>query len=304
MRIFKSRRSALMRALLAWLTLAGTSLMVSAPAVAQSRWPANWTDTIAPFRVIDNVHYVGSAGLSAWLITTPAGHILLDVGLPENAAMVERNIATLGFALRDVKIMINTHAHSDHSGGMAQLKRSTGARVLAMAGDRLALESGVYIGDEHNAAFKFPPVRVDQVLRDRDTVSLGGVTLTANLTAGHTAGCTSWTMPVMSGGQRHTVIFFCSASVAANRLAPRPQYPGIVADYRKTFARLKTINADVLLAPHAELFDLLRKRTALAGLTAGQLNPFVVPDELQRLVTRVEADFATELARQRRTSAR
>ena len=106
--------------------------------------PAAWTDTIAPFRVIDNVYYVGSAGLTAWLITTPKGHILLDVGLPQNAAMVERNIRRLGFRLRDVKIILNSHAHFDHSGGIAALKRATGARLFASAGDREALERGVY----------------------------------------------------------------------------------------------------------------------------------------------------------------
>ncbi len=269
------------------------------PALGQTTVPPAWTDTIAPFRAIDNIHYVGSAGLSAWLITTPAGHILIDVGMPGNAAMVERNIVTLGFALRDVKYLLNTHAHIDHSGGMAQLKRSTGARVMAMAGDRIALERGVYIGAETLRAFQFPPVRVDRVLRDRDTVAIGGVTLTANLTAGHSGGCTSWTMPVMSDGVRYTAVFFCSATVAGNRLAPRPQYPGIIADYHRTFARLKTIEAEVLLAPHAEFFDLRAKRAALSTRITGQRNPFIVPGEFQRMAARMEADFATELARQR-----
>lgn len=262
---------------------------------AAAQTPANWTDTIAPFRVIDNVHYVGSAGLSAWLITTPKGHILLDVGMPEFASTVERNIERLGFALSDVKVILNTHAHIDHSGGIAQLKRRTGAKLFAMAGDRAALEGGVYVGSEENASMKFPPVRVDSVLRDRSVVTLGGVTLTANLTAGHSAGCTTWTMPVRADGGRHTIAFFCSASVAANRLAPRPQYPGIIADYRRTFPRLKAMDVDVLLAPHAELFDLLGKR---ARLKPGQPNPFIVPGELRRLAGRVEAAFDVELAKQ------
>jgi metallo-beta-lactamase class B len=269
------------------------------PALGQMTVPPAWTDTIAPFRVIDNVHYVGSAGLSAWLITTPDGHILIDVGMPGNAAMVERNIVTLGFALRDVKYLLNTHAHIDHSGGMAQLKRSTGARVMAMVGDRVALERGVYVGAETLRAFQFPPVHVDRVLRDRDTVAIGGVTLTANLTAGHSGGCTSWTMPVMAGKVRYSAVFFCSATVAGNRLAPRPQYPGIIDDYRRTFARLKTIDAEVLLAPHAEFFDLRVKRAALALRAPGERNPFIVPGEFRRLAAQMEADFTTELARQR-----
>lgn len=265
----------------------------AAPAVAQA--PKAWTDTISPFRVIGNIHYVGSAGLSAWLITTPKGHILLDVGLPENAAMVERSIRRLGFRLRDVKIILNSHAHHDHSGGIARLKRRTGARFFASAGDREALERGAYAGSEEVAEYRFPPVRVDSVIPDGGTVTLGGVTLTANVTPGHTPGCTTWTLPVLSDGPRHTAAFFCSASVAANRLAPRPQYPGIVDDYRRTFARLKTIDADILFGGHTELFDLQAKRARLGG---GRPNPYIVPGELQRMAATMEAAFEKELARQ------
>ncbi|HYW52246.1 MAG TPA: subclass B3 metallo-beta-lactamase [Gemmatimonadaceae bacterium] len=257
--------------------------------------PTAWTDTIAPFRMIDNVHYVGSAGLSAFLITTPKGHILLDAGLPSNAPMVARNITRLGFALRDVRILLNSHAHYDHAGGLAALKRLTGARLFAMAGDTAALERGVYIGSESDASMRFPGVRVDSVLTDGSMVTLGGVTLTANLTAGHSAGCTSWSMPVTSDGAKHNAIFFCSASVAANRLAPRPQYPGIVADYRRTFARLRAVDADVFLAPHAELFDLRGKRGRIA---AGRPNPFIDAALLRQVTLQAEAAFTKELARQ------
>ena len=275
------------------------ALSLGSALVCQAQSPAAWTDTIAPFRVIDNVYYVGSAGLTAWLITTPKGHILLDVGLPQNAAMVERNIRRLGFRLRDVKIILNSHAHFDHSGGIAALKRSTGARLFASAGDREALERGVYIGSEDHTEFNFPPVHVDSLIADTGTVTLGGVTLTANITPGHTAGCTSWTLPVMSDGARHTAVFFCSASVAFNRLAPKAQYPGIVDDYRRSFARFRTIDADVFFAAHSELFDLRGKRARIA---AGGENPFIDAGALQRTVAEFEADFDKELARQRAAS--
>ena len=271
----------------------GAALCISSIVDAQT--PANWTDSTTPFRVIGNVHYVGSAGLSAWLITTPKGHILLDVGMPQNGTMVERNIERLGFTLTDVKIILNTHAHFDHAGGIAQLKRRTGAKLFTMAGDRAALERGVYVGSEAEVAYRFPAVRVDSVLHDSSTVTLGGVTLVANLTAGHSAGCTTWTMPVQADGGRHTIAFFCSASVAANRLTPRPQYPGIVDDYRRTFARLRALDADVLLAPHAEIFDLPGKR---ARLIVGKPNPFIEAGALRRLAVSLEAAFDTELARQ------
>lgn len=263
--------------------------------LAGAQQPAAWTDTIAPFRIIDNIHYVGSAGLSAFLVTTPKGHILLDAGLPANADMVARNIERLGFALRDVRILLNSHAHFDHAGGLAELRRRTGARLFAMAGDTAALERGVYVGSESDASMRFPPVAVDSVLVDGSTVTLGGVTLTANLTPGHTSGCTSWTLPIRADGGTHTAIVFCSTSVATNRLAPRPQYPGIVADYRRAFARLESMQADVFLAGHAELFDLRIKRDRNG---AGRPNAFIDASLLQRTIRASRAAFEQELARQ------
>jgi metallo-beta-lactamase class B len=256
--------------------------------------PPNWTTPTKPFRVIDDVYYVGTEGLSAWLITTPRGHILLDVGMPQNAALVEANIVKLGFRLKDVKILLNSHAHFDHSGGMAKLKADTGAKVWASAGDKPALETGVYPGWESRHDFDFPPVKVDRVITDGERISLGGRSLKVMITPGHTSGCTSYLMTVHDHGVRHKAFFFCSATVAANRLAPDPQYPGIVDDYRRTFQRLADIDADVLLAPHAEMFDLAAKR---ARRGAG-LNPFVVPGEARRFVATLREDFERQLAKQ------
>lgn len=267
---------------------------VGSAALAQ----ANWTRPTAPFRLADNLYYVGSEGLSAWLITTPAGHVLLDGGMPQGATLVEDSIRKLGFKPTDVKVLLNSHAHYDHSGALAQLKRDTGASLAAMAEDRSALESGTYLGWEEVAAYRTPPVKVDRVLRDGDTVSLGGVTLTAHRTPGHTAGCTTWTFPVRIDGTVRQALYYCSTSVAANRLASKergPQYPGIVADYQASFARLKTMHADVFLAPHGEQFDLAAKRARLAP---GRPSPFVDPGELPRVVAASQAAFETELARQ------
>jgi len=273
--------------------LAAAALALSTAGAAHAQ--ANWTQPFAPFRVIGNVYYVGSAGLSAWLISTPKGLILIDVGVPANADMVEKNIETLGFRVKDVKILLNSHAHFDHSGGLAKLKADSGAKLYASAGDRYALEKGVYPGWEERKALDFPPVKVDRVLHDGDTVRLGGVTLTARMTPGHTAGCTSYLMSVAEAKVKHTAFFFCSASVAANRLAPNPQYPGIIADYRKTFRVLSTIHADVYLAPHAEFYDLLGKRKRVAE---GQPNPFVQPGELEAAAGKFERDFDASLAKQ------
>lgn len=274
--------------------LLALTLLVT-PAQAQVN-PA-WTDTITPFRVIDNVHYVGSAGLSAWLLTSPAGHILIDVGMPENAPMVAAHITALGFRVRDVKIILNTHAHVDHAGGIAAMQRLTGARVMAMAGDTSALQRGYSFAPDDAAWLHYEPVRVDHVVRDGEVIALGTTRVTANATPGHSPGCTTWTMPLRDGGAPHTAVFFCSATVANNRLAPVEQYPGIIADFARTFARLKSIRADVLLPPHAEFFDLRAKRARQREHP--NVNPFVVPGEFAALVAELEKSFAVELARQR-----
>ena len=203
-----------------------------------------------------------------------------------------RNIAALGFKPGDVRWILNSHAHFDHAGGFAELKRLTGAKLAASAADTLALERGVYPGSEDRNVLNFPPVKVDRMLKDGDTVSVGGLTLTAHLTPGHTAGCTTWTFPVVQAGRRLQAIYYCSTSVAANRLTPNPQYPGIVADYRRTFAALKRYKADVFLAPHPEQFGLAEKRGK--GLPAALIDP----TELQRRVAASQADFERDLAKQ------
>jgi metallo-beta-lactamase class B len=259
-----------------------------------------WNKPTAPFRVIDDIYYVGTNGLGAWLIATPAGHILLDAALPESAPQIEDNIRALGFKLSDVRYLLNSHAHFDHSGGLAQLKRDTGAQLIASEGERSALEGGFYLGSEDVAAFAAPPVNVDRAVNDGDTVTLGGVTLTANITPGHTRGCTSWSMSVTDAGRELQVLFFCSSSVAANRLVGRPQYAGIVADYEKTFARAQSLRVDVFLAGHPEFFNLHEKR---ARMEQGGANPFIDSAEFHAYMRRSQSEFRRQLAAQGAASA-
>jgi len=276
-----------------WIALAGAAA-VGGVALAQG-WPAAWLKPAPPVKIADNLYYVGSEGLSAFLITTPKGHILIDGPMEQNVATVEANIKALGFKLSDVDILLNTHAHFDHAAGLARLKADTGAALLASAGDRPLLEKGVYPGSEDVAVLRFKPVKVDAVIKDRDTVTLGGVTLTANITPGHTPGCTTWTFPVKIDGVVRKAILWCSTTVAANRLAPKPQYPKIVADYRASFVRLGALKADVFLAPHPDQFGFAEKRAAAAP---GKPSPFVDPAELPRRIAESRAAFEAELARQ------
>jgi metallo-beta-lactamase class B len=255
-----------------------------------------WNRPTTPFRIIGNIYYVGTEGLGSYLIRTEQGHILLDGGLVESAPLIAKNIEALGFALTDVKILLNSHAHFDHSGGLAELKRRTGARLVASEADKSALESGSYLGSEADHSLDSVPVAVDRAIRDGAQVKLGDTTMTANLTPGHTRGCTSWSMSVREAGQTSRVLFFCSASVALNRLIAAPQYPGIVHDYQTTFERAKHMRVDVFLAPHAEFFHLADKRERL-GKTAA--NPFIDPREFPSFIEKAEADFRTQLAAQR-----
>ena len=265
---------------------------------AQAANPPAWSTPTAPYKIGDNLYFVGSAGLSSFLITTPKGHILIDSGLPGAAKGIEDSIAMLGFKPADVKILLNTHAHFDHTGGFAELKADTGAKLFASAADRKALETGKYIGSEEVADYDFPPVKVDKLVKDGGAVSLGGTTLTAHLTPGHTAGCTTWTFPVKIDGAVHQAVVFCSISVAANRLVSKtrgPQYPGIVEDYRRGFAKLKSIKADVFLAPHTAQFGAPAK---VAKMGAGGTSPFIDPDELGVVTARYEKLFDEALASQ------
>lgn len=253
-----------------------------------------WNEPFAPFNVIGNIYYVGTEEIGAYLITTPMGHILLDGVMAQTTPQIIANIQSLGFDIRDVKYLLNSHAHMDHAGGLAGLQRASGAAMIASAGDRGTLEAGA-INYGPTAGIRFPPIRVDRVVDDGGTVTLGGVVLTAHMTPGHTAGCTSWSMQVTGAdGAPHTAFFHCSSTVAGQALAPEA-YPGMVAAYRATFARVRQLDADVFLANHAGFFDLDAKR---ARQIAGEPNAFVEPGALQRFNTAMGTAFETELARQ------
>jgi metallo-beta-lactamase class B len=268
------------------------ALVAVAPAGSQdAQARRQWNQPIEPFKVIGNVYYVGAAGVSAFLVATPDGSILLDGGLPETALQIAANIITLGFRVADVKFLLNSHAHFDHAGGLAELKKLSGGLVLASAADAPALRTG---------RPDMPAVDVDRVLADGDSVRLGGTTLTAVLTPGHTKGCTTWTTTVTEDAKPYRVLFHCSTSVV-DRLVGNDAYPGIAADYAHTFAKLRRMTADVFLAPHPSFFDLAGK---LRRRGAGGPNPFVDSSELAAYVERSDREFHAELARQRKAAGR
>lgn len=255
-----------------------------------------WNTPTEPFTVIGNIHYVGTNGLASYLVTTPKGHMLIDTGLPEANPQIKANIAKLGFKVADIKYLLNTHAHLDHTGGLAELKRETGAKMVAGERDKALLEGGYYPGRKDVKELAFPPVKVDRAVKNGDTVTLGGVTMTAHATPGHSPGCTSWSTTVTDGAAKRSVVVFCSATVALNRLVGKnATHAGIVDDYRKTFAWAKTARFDVLLAPHPEMYGMHEKRQKVA---ASAPNPFVDPAAFTDYLSRMEKAFEEGLAKQ------
>jgi metallo-beta-lactamase class B len=263
-------------------------------------------EPVAPFRIIGNVYYVGASDVTSFLIVTPAGDILLDGGLAQTAPQIEANIQSLGFKPGDVKTLLNSHAHFDHAGGLAELQKNTGAKLVAMDGDAQQLTRGGHGDFFFGDADLFPAITPHRVIHDGETVSLGGTTLTAHLTAGHTRGCTTWTMTAKEAGELYHVVFVCSASVLDGyELVARPghpaSYPGIADDYEKSFRIWKSLPCDVFLGAHGQFFDLTEKREAQEK--GAPKNPFIDPAGYHAYVSQKEADFQKEFERQKGLAA-
>ncbi|MFB6448473.1 BJP family subclass B3 metallo-beta-lactamase [Bradyrhizobium tunisiense] len=254
-----------------------------------------WTAPFEPFQLIGNIYYVGTEGIAVYVIKTSQGLILIDTAMPQSTGMIKDNIAKLGFKVADIKMVLNSHAHLDHTGGFAEIKKETGAQLVAGERDKPLLEGGYYPGEEKNEDLTFPPVKVDRTVKEGDKVTLGDATLTAHATPGHSPGCTSWEMTVGDGDQNRQVLFFCSGTVALNRLVGQPTYPGIVDDYRATYVKAKAMKIDVLLGPHPEVYGMQAKR---AQMKDGAPNPFVKPGELATYVTGLSEEFDKQLAKQ------
>ncbi|WP_258157866.1 subclass B3 metallo-beta-lactamase [Rhizobium sp. TH2] len=261
-------------------------------ATAFAAQPAAWTKPTKPFKILDNIYYVGTEGLASYLIVSDQGAILLDGTLAENAGHIEKNIRALGFELSDVKIILNSHAHFDHAAGIAQLKQDTGAKVMAMQADRSALENGKQEGDTNYGGATFPAVKVDRVLNDGDVVTLGKVNMVAIATPGHTKGCTTWQTAATDNGVSRRVVFPCSITVAGNILVGNKGYPGIVEDFRRSFERMASLEADIVLPAHPEFAGVFQRE---AKQEAGDKDAYVDTELLPRLVKKSKIAFEKEL---------
>src|SRR6266404_2399862 len=269
------------------------TLALALAAVGQG--PPEWYEPFPAHKVVGNVYYVGSKDLAIYLISTDQGHILINSGFERTVPLIQKSVESLGFRMTDVKILLASHAHSDHVAGHALLQKATGAKVYVMRGDDQVIASG------GKGQYLYPtdcwaPCKVDRVLTDRDEVKLGGVTLVARLTAGHTRGCTTWTWRVKDGDTSYDVVVIGSPNVNPGfQLVNNKDYPEIAADFDKTFGVLKSLPCDVFLGAHGsyygmvERYDLLRK---------GQANAFVNPEGYKEYVAQKERAFRKTLAEQ------
>ena len=283
---------------------AALSLLAIPASLAQTAKPAKsdpekYLEPFPAHHVAGNIYFVGSKGQAVYLITTPAGNILINSGVPGSPPMIKDSIEKLGFKYSDTKILVISHAHFDHDAGSAQIVKETGAKYEVMDADVPVVESGgkqdFNYGDKGGENI-YPAVKVDRVLHDGDTVSLGGTVLTAHKTPGHTKGCTTWTMQVKDGGKTLNAVFVGSPNVNPGYvLVGNKKYPGIAQDYEKTFQVLKALPADLFLGAHGDYYDMPAK---YAKLKAGGANPFIDPAGYKAYIADREAAFRKKLAEQ------
>ena len=261
--------------------------------------PANpeWNQPLEPFNIVGNIYYVGAHSVSSYLITTPEGHILLDTGFRETVPLIEANVVKLGFKMEDIRILVATHAHYDHAGGLADVKSKTKARLLLNPVEVEPFARGGKDDFAFGDRYAFPPVEGDGLLQDGEPIRLGGTALIPQFTPGHTKGCTSYTMAVREGDNTYNVVFACSLTAPDYQLVDNPKYPEIVQDYEKTFAKLGQLPCDVHLGGHRWEFGMAEKLAILERGGGG--NPFVDPEGYKRFLDRSQAAFGEQLKEQR-----
>lgn len=240
--------------------------------------------------IIGNLHYVGTATLNSYLFTTPQGHILINTNYEDTVPLLRASVQKLGFTLTDVKIILGSHAHPDHQQADAMLKElAGGATVMAMEQDIPALK-----------AMKAPSGKAysaDRVLKDGEQVSLGGTTLTAHLTPGHTRGCTTWTTRIADGGRTSNVLIACAGLQENARLVNNKNYPEIAEDFARSIKTFKSLPVDVFLGAHSWFFDLATKHKRLGSAT----NPYIDPPGYKAWVDNMERNYNATLAEQKKT---
>ncbi len=277
-----------------------TLLLVFSLRAAVAAIPPDWTMPIAPFKISGNLYYVGSRDLAAYLVVTPAGNILINANLESSPPLIRHSVEQLGFKWADTKILLSSQAHYDHAAGAAEVIKETHAKHMVMDGDVDVIKSGGAT-DFDPTLPHFAPARVDRVLHDNDTVTLGGTTIVAHKTAGHTKGCTTWTLDTQEGGRTlHAVIVGGWAWNPAVRLVSTPgkpaSYPGIESDFDHAFATYHALPCDIFLGAHGVYFNMLAK---LDRMPREGTAVWIDPDGYHQALNEKEAAFRKEVAAER-----
>jgi len=254
-----------------------------------------WNQPVEPFRIAGDIYYVGASDITSYLVTTPKGHILIDSGFIETVPQIIANVKKLGFKPEEIKVLLNSHAHYDHAGGLAELRRLTGATLMISEPDVELMANGGKGDPNFGDRFPFEAVRADKSLRSGERVKLGGATLTANLTPGHTRGCTTWTTETMHQGRKLNAIFVCSTSAPGYKLFKNEKYPNIYADYLQTFAFLEKQRPDIFLGSHGAIYGLEEK---IGRMGAGRDDAFIDPDGYKKYVSGSRAAIEETFKRQ------
>lgn len=256
---------------------------------------------LSPFRIAGNLYFVGNTYVANYLIVTAQGNILINSDFQSDVPMIKANIEKLGFKFGDTKVLLISHAHGDHSGGSALLKKETGAKYMVMDADVPVVESGgkadFQYGNSNDPDNFYQPTKVDRVLHDGDQVRLGDTVLVGRLTSGHTKGCTTWIMKVTEKGKTYNVVIVGGPYVNPGyKLVHNTAYPTIAQDYEHMFKVLKSLPCDIFLGAHGIYFDLEKK---YALMNQGKQNPFVDPDGYKKFIALKEKYFRNELVKQK-----
>ena len=258
---------------------------------------AKWNTPQKPFNVYGNTWYVGTKYLSSILITSPKGHILIDGDLPQSAPLIAANIRTLGFKVEDVKLILNSHAHSDHAGGIAELAQLSGAEVAAMPFSAAQMHDGNPDDAQFGKEVPYPTVAKVREIKAGEVQRVGDLALTPHATPGHTLGSTSWTWQSCDSGQCHDMVYADSITAPGFQLIGNPRQPDAVAEFKKTFSTIASLHCEVLMTPHPDASDLLERA---AARDAGDASQLIDRKSCRNYAAKMRKHFETQLSAERK----
>ena len=275
-----------------------TACLLAVSVLPLGAQPEGWTRPFPAHRVVGNLYAVGTYDLGVFLVTSEAGHILINTALEDSTASIRDNIESLGFRLEDIKILLTMQAHWDHTAALAEIKQIAGAEMWATAGDAPVLEDGGFSDPHFGGRVSFQPVAVDRVLSDGEVIELGSTRLTVIETPGHTAGSSSYSMTVREDDREFRVVIANMGTInRGKKLVVDPTYPGVAEDFAKTFRRQKAMEIDVWVSAHGSQYGLHEK------YRPGQAydpDTFVDPDGFLAAVERLESLYLRQLEEERR----